>query len=164
MVTAYQKEVMIFGLSPQVLEDCLFPVSFHVIPVVDHTVSDGVVNAIARCFRVRKCFVADKEVKILNSTFGCKMSWFGRNGWCSRGLRRGAACGDSRREHTVSPISRSSCISVVRENQTYNEGSELPAKLEERSDQGISAAGKNIPNLRVTSTVIAYNGREAGHS
>lgn len=43
-----QKEVMILGLSAQVLEDRLLPVTFHVIPIVNHTMADGVVYAIAR--------------------------------------------------------------------------------------------------------------------
>lgn len=85
--TAHQEEVMIFGLSPQIFEDRLFPVSFHIVPIIDHTVSDGIMNAITRCLRVRKGFVADKEIKVFDSTLRCEMSWLGGNSGCSRRLR-----------------------------------------------------------------------------
>lgn len=59
---------MIFRFGTEVLEDCLLPVSFHVIPVVNHSVSNGIVNAISRRFSVCKGLVADEEIKVFDST------------------------------------------------------------------------------------------------
>ena len=45
--TTDQQEVMVLGLGAQVLEDRLFPVTFHVIPIINHAMTNGVVYAIA---------------------------------------------------------------------------------------------------------------------
>lgn len=58
----HQQKVMIFWLCPQILEDRLLPVPFHVIPVIDLPMSDGITNAISRSFCVCDCLVADEEV------------------------------------------------------------------------------------------------------
>lgn len=59
---------MILWLSTQVLEDALFPISLHVVPVINETMSDGVVDAI--CLRVRDCLVANVKVEVLDATLG----------------------------------------------------------------------------------------------
>lgn len=59
---------MIFRFGTEVLEDCLLPVSFHVIPVVNHSVSDGIVDAISGCFSICKGLVADEEIKVFDAT------------------------------------------------------------------------------------------------
>lgn len=74
---------MVLGLSTQVLEDRLLPVSLHIIPVVDHTMSNGIVHAIAGCLRVREGLIADEEIEVFNPAFACEMSWLGRYGWSS---------------------------------------------------------------------------------
>jgi hypothetical protein len=63
---ADQEEVMVLRLCAEVLEDRLFPVSFHVVPVVDLTMANRVVDTISRCLRVSKCFVANEEVEVLD--------------------------------------------------------------------------------------------------
>jgi hypothetical protein len=57
---------MIFRLSTQILEDTLFPIPLHVVPVIDKAVSDGVMDAIR--LRVRNCLVADVKVEVLDAT------------------------------------------------------------------------------------------------
>lgn len=59
---------MILWLCTQVLEDALFPISLHVVPIIDETMSDGVVYAIR--LRVRDCLVADVKVEVLDATLG----------------------------------------------------------------------------------------------
>lgn len=71
---------MIFWFSPQILEYCLLPVPFHMIPVVYHTVTDGVVNAISRGFRIGEGFVSNEEVKVFYTAFRCEVARFRRNG------------------------------------------------------------------------------------
>lgn len=66
---------MILRLSSEVLEDALLPVPLHVIPIVDQTMANRIVYAIG--FGVCDCFVPDVEIKILNSSFGRKIRWFG---------------------------------------------------------------------------------------
>lgn len=60
---------MVLRFRTQVLEDRLFPVSLHVVPVVNHAVSNGVVNVITRRLLVGDCFIANEEVKILHASF-----------------------------------------------------------------------------------------------
>jgi hypothetical protein len=67
-IGTHKEEVVIFRLSPQILEDGLLPVSFHVIPVVYHSMTDRVVYSISWGFRVRKGFVSDKEIKVFYTT------------------------------------------------------------------------------------------------
>ena len=87
---ADQKEVMVLGLRPQVLEDRLLPVTLHMVPVVDHTVANGVVDAIAGCLGIRQCFVADKEIEVFDASFRCKapgLCWDRRSSTCCLGSR-----------------------------------------------------------------------------
>jgi len=62
---------MILRLRAQILEDRLFPVTLHMIPVVNHSMSNGIVDAVARSLGVGECLIADEEVKVLNTPFRC---------------------------------------------------------------------------------------------
>lgn len=42
----HQEHIMILGLGSQILENRLLPESFHVVPVLDLTMSDGVVKRV----------------------------------------------------------------------------------------------------------------------
>lgn len=66
-----EEKVVVFGFSSEVLEDRLFPEPLHVIPIINLAVSNGIVYAIARRCRVRDGFIADEEVKILNTALAC---------------------------------------------------------------------------------------------
>ena len=70
---------MILWLRSQILEDRLFPVPLHIIPVVDLSMSDRIANTISWSFRVGDGLVADEEVEIFHSAFRRKMSRFRRN-------------------------------------------------------------------------------------
>lgn len=61
-----QKEIMVLWLGTEVLEDRLFPVAFHVIPVVDLTMANRVVDTVSWCLGIGKRFVTDKEVEVLD--------------------------------------------------------------------------------------------------
>lgn len=63
---------MVLGLGAQVLEDTLFPVSFHVIPVLNHSMSNRIVHPVR--FGVGNSFIANEEVQILNTAFGGKVA------------------------------------------------------------------------------------------
>ena len=72
---------MILWLRPQILENRLFPVPFHVIPVLNLTVADGVVHAISWCLHVRERLITNEEVEVFDpslrrETAGlCWYSW-----------------------------------------------------------------------------------------
>jgi len=87
LLLAHQKEIVIFWFGPQVLEDGLLPVSFHVVPIINHSVSNWIVNTVARRFHVSKSFITNEEVEVFNSTLRSKMSRFIWNGRCTRRLR-----------------------------------------------------------------------------
>jgi len=78
-----KKEIMILWLGPQIFEDGLLPVSLHVVPIVDHAVANGVVHAVPWRLSVRERFIADEEIKILNTAFRREMAWFEGYGGCS---------------------------------------------------------------------------------
>jgi len=61
-----QKEIVVLRLGAEVLEDRLFPVAFHVIPVVDLTMADRVVDTVSWCLGISERFVTDKEVEVLD--------------------------------------------------------------------------------------------------
>jgi hypothetical protein len=56
---------VVLRFCAQILEDRLFPVAFHIVPVVNHAVSNGIVDSIAGCLSVGEGLVADEEVKVL---------------------------------------------------------------------------------------------------
>ena len=62
---------MILWLRPEILKDRLFPVPLHVVPVVNHSVSNGIVYAIARSLDIGQGFVTDEEVEVFDPSFGC---------------------------------------------------------------------------------------------
>ena len=70
MVGTYKKEIVIFWLCSQVLKDRLLPVPFHVIPILNLAVADRIVDTISGSFGIGQSFIADKEIKILNSSLG----------------------------------------------------------------------------------------------
>jgi hypothetical protein len=67
---------MVFRLSSEILKDRLLPVTLHMVPIVDHTMSDGIVHAISWRFGVGQSLVADEEVEIFDATLGGEMAWF----------------------------------------------------------------------------------------
>jgi hypothetical protein len=71
---ADQKEVMVLRLGAEVLEDRLFPIPLHVIPVVDLTMADRVGDTITRRLRIGECLVADEEVEVLDAAFRGEMA------------------------------------------------------------------------------------------
>lgn len=81
---------MILRLGTEVLEDRLFPVTFHVIPVVDLTMANRVVDTVSWCLGIGKRFVTDKEVEVLNPTLRCEMArlcWYSRSRSARLGMR-----------------------------------------------------------------------------
>ena len=60
-----EEKVVVFRFTAQVLEDGLFPVPLHPVPVVDLTVSDRVVDGVG--LLVSKGFVSNVKVQILNT-------------------------------------------------------------------------------------------------
>ena len=59
---------MVLRLCTKVLEDGLLPVTLHIIPVVDLTMTNGIADSIAWGLRIGECFIADEEIKILYTT------------------------------------------------------------------------------------------------
>jgi len=57
------------------------------VPIIDHAMTNRIVDTVARGFRVSKGFIADEEIKIFYTSFGCEMTWFARNGRSTRGCR-----------------------------------------------------------------------------
>ena len=62
---------MVFWFSSEVLEDRLFPIAFHVIPVLDLSVTNGIIYAISGSLSIGKCFISDEEVEVFNAALGC---------------------------------------------------------------------------------------------
>ena len=83
-----QKEVMVLRLGAEVLEDRLFPVAFHVIPVVDLTMANRVGDTVSWCLGIGERFVTDKEVEVLDPALRGEMARLRR--YCrSRSARLG---------------------------------------------------------------------------
>lgn len=57
---------MILWLRPEVLEDSLFPVTLHVIPVIDLTMTNRIVDTVSWRLRISKCLVANEKVEVLD--------------------------------------------------------------------------------------------------
>ncbi len=83
----HQEEVVVLGLRTKVLEDRLLPIPLHVVPVLDLTVADGVVDAIAGGLGVGEGFIADEEVEVLDASLGRDITGFGGKSGSARGLR-----------------------------------------------------------------------------
>ena len=75
---------MVFGLCSEILEDRLLPVTFHVIPVLDHAVANRVVDAIAGRLGICEGFIANEEIEVFDAAFGSKMARFCRHSRCTR--------------------------------------------------------------------------------
>jgi hypothetical protein len=75
---ADQKKVMVLRLCPEVLEDGLFPVTLHVIPIIDLTMADRVVDTVSRCLCISKRFVANEEIEVFDSALRGEIA---RLGW-----------------------------------------------------------------------------------
>jgi len=69
-----QEKVMVLRLRAEVLEDRLFPVTLHVIPVINLAMADRVVDTVSRRLGISKCLVADEEVKVLNPALRGEMA------------------------------------------------------------------------------------------
>lgn len=70
---------MVFGFSAQILEYRLLPIPLHMVPIIDHTVSDRIVHSISRRFGIRKRLIADEEIQIFDPPFRGEVTGFGRN-------------------------------------------------------------------------------------
>ena len=64
----HQQEGVVLGLATKILEDTLLPVALHMIPVVDLSVTDRVVEGIG--LGVCDGFVSDVKVQIFSAAFG----------------------------------------------------------------------------------------------
>jgi hypothetical protein len=76
-----QQEIMIFWLCSQIFEDRLLPIALHMVPIVNHPMSDRVVNTISWRFDIRNCLVADEKIEVFYSTFGREMAGLGWDRW-----------------------------------------------------------------------------------
>lgn len=65
-----EKKVVVLGLHAQIFEDRVRPESFHMVPVLNLSVSDRVVNAVSWATARSQRFVADKEIQVLCATLG----------------------------------------------------------------------------------------------
>lgn len=111
---SHQQEVVVFRLCPQILEDRLLPVPLHMVPVLNHSMTNRVMHAVSRRLRVRQCFIADEKVEIFDSTFGRQVAGFtGDLGTCAGRLGCLATSSYRGRENAamqgVIDVSDSSC-------------------------------------------------------
>ena len=77
-----QKEIMVLRLGAEVLEDRLFPVAFHVIPVVDLTMTNRVVDTVSWRLSIGERFVTDEEVEVLDPALRgeiARLCWYCRS-------------------------------------------------------------------------------------
>lgn len=70
--STHQEEIMVFWLGSKIFEDALFPVSLHVIPIIDESMTNRIMQPIG--FRIGNGLVSDEEIKVLNSSLRCKIS------------------------------------------------------------------------------------------
>jgi hypothetical protein len=78
---SYKEEVMVFWFCPKIFEYRLLPIPFHIIPIFNHALPDGIIDTISRGLGVREGLIANEEVKIFDAAFGSQMSGFGGNRW-----------------------------------------------------------------------------------
>jgi hypothetical protein len=78
---ADQEKVMVLRLRPEVLEDRLFPVTLHVIPVIDLTMANRVVDTVSWRLRISKRLVANEKVEVLDPALRGEIA---RLGWYCR--------------------------------------------------------------------------------
>jgi hypothetical protein len=72
---------MVLWLGSEVLKDRLFPVTLHVIPVIDLTMANRIVDTVSWRLRISKRLVANEEVEVLDPALRCEMA---RLGWYCR--------------------------------------------------------------------------------
>ena len=73
---------MVLRLRPEVLEDRLFPVTLHVIPVINLTMANRVVDTVSWGLRISKRLVANEEVEVLDPAFRgeiARLGWYRRS-------------------------------------------------------------------------------------
>jgi hypothetical protein len=90
---------MIFGLSSKIFEDRLLPIAFHMIPVVDHPMTDGSVDTIR--FGMRVGFITNIKIEIFDASLGGEMTWFSGFGMSSSFCCCTFFCSYSCRKYTV---------------------------------------------------------------
>ena len=64
---AYQQKVVVLWFSTEVFEYGLLPVPLHMIPVVNHAMTDGKMQSIR--LGIGKGVISNMKVKVLYSTF-----------------------------------------------------------------------------------------------
>ena len=69
ITAAHQKKIVILRLCPQILEDNLLPITFHMIPIINHSMADRIVNTISWRLLVRDSFVSNEEIQVFNTAF-----------------------------------------------------------------------------------------------
>lgn len=72
---------MVLWLRPEVLEDRLFPITFHVIPVIDLTMANRVGDTVSWRLRISKRLVANEKVEVLDPALRGEIA---RLGWYCR--------------------------------------------------------------------------------
>jgi hypothetical protein len=133
------------------------------VPIIDHTMTNRIVNTITRCFRISKSFIADKEIKVLYSSFGCKMAWFTRNGRSTRRCRCRSTCRNCSRENTFAALIVESAMANgghTMKDLSFLRNWKMNVSI---SLQGGSRSIEYIPYFRVSGTIIAYDGGENRH-
>jgi len=100
------------------------------IPVINHTVTDGIMDSITGGLRIGEGFVSNEEVKVFYTAFRCEISRFRRYGRTATSRLSGGPTGSNcGRENTEGNRNVSVARDLVWECETYYDGSELPAKL-----------------------------------
>ena len=92
--------MVVLGFCPEVFEDGLLPVAFHVVPVVYHSVTNRIVHTVSWSLCVCQGLISDEEVKILDATLGRQMAGFRRDRWGAGRLSGWASRRYSRRKYT----------------------------------------------------------------
>ena len=72
---------MVLWLRPEVLEDRLFPVTLHVIPVIDLTMANRIVDTVSWRLCIGERLVANEKVEVLDPALRGEMA---RLGWYCR--------------------------------------------------------------------------------
>lgn len=68
----HEQEIVILGLAAEVLEDALLPVPLHLIPVLNLTMANRVVDRVR--LGVLQRLVADVKVQIVDTALGGEVS------------------------------------------------------------------------------------------
>jgi hypothetical protein len=79
---------VVFGLDTEVLENRIRPESFHVVPILDLTVSNGVVDTIAGAISSGQSLIANEEIQVLSAALHRKV----RAGAATTGQERRLVC------------------------------------------------------------------------